>query len=129
MCTGRDSNQGPLGPKSDALTTAPLRPHGLLYVWYYGAIIEVHCLLILRKLNKYNTIYTEKSEGTQYIACAASRRRRRHMTSLKLCLRQIFNIFQNLSLYLESDYVIDNTCTSKNGSVVNETDTSGYIVV
>ena len=25
MCTGRGSNQGPLGPKSDALTTAPLR--------------------------------------------------------------------------------------------------------
>ena len=25
MCTGRDSNQGPLGPKSDALTTAPFR--------------------------------------------------------------------------------------------------------
>ena len=24
MCTGRGSNQGPLGPKSDALTTAPL---------------------------------------------------------------------------------------------------------
>ena len=23
MCTGGDSNQGPLGPKSDALTTAP----------------------------------------------------------------------------------------------------------
>ena len=23
MCTGRGSNQGPLGPKSDALTTAP----------------------------------------------------------------------------------------------------------
>ena len=27
MCTGRGSNQGPLGPKSDALTTAPLRHH------------------------------------------------------------------------------------------------------
>ena len=25
MCTGQDSNQGSLGPKSDALTTAPLR--------------------------------------------------------------------------------------------------------
>ena len=25
MCTGRGSNQGPLGPKSDTLTTAPLR--------------------------------------------------------------------------------------------------------
>ena len=25
MCTGRGSIQGPLGPKSDALTTAPLR--------------------------------------------------------------------------------------------------------
>ena len=25
MCTGRGSNQGPLGPKSDALTAAPLR--------------------------------------------------------------------------------------------------------
>ena len=25
MCTGRGSNQGPLGPKSDAFTTAPLR--------------------------------------------------------------------------------------------------------
>ena len=25
MCTGRGSNQGPVGPKSDALTTAPLR--------------------------------------------------------------------------------------------------------
>ena len=25
MCTGRGLNQGPLGPKSDALTTAPLR--------------------------------------------------------------------------------------------------------
>ena len=25
MCTGRGSNQGPLGPKSDALNTAPLR--------------------------------------------------------------------------------------------------------
>ena len=25
MCTGRGSNQGPLGPKSDALTTVPLR--------------------------------------------------------------------------------------------------------
>ena len=25
MCTGQGSNQGPLGPKSDALTTAPLR--------------------------------------------------------------------------------------------------------
>ena len=25
MCTGRVSNQGPLGPKSDTLTTAPLR--------------------------------------------------------------------------------------------------------
>ena len=25
MCTVRGSNQGPLGPKSDALTTAPLR--------------------------------------------------------------------------------------------------------
>ena len=25
MCTGRGSNQGPLGPKSDPLTTAPLR--------------------------------------------------------------------------------------------------------
>ena len=24
MCTGRGSNQGPLGPVSDALTTAPL---------------------------------------------------------------------------------------------------------
>ena len=24
MCTGQGSNQGPLGPKSDALTTAPL---------------------------------------------------------------------------------------------------------
>ena len=28
MCTGRGSNQGPLGPKSDALTAAPLR-----HVW------------------------------------------------------------------------------------------------
>ena len=26
MCTGGESNQGPLGPKSDALSTAPLRP-------------------------------------------------------------------------------------------------------
>ena len=25
MCTGRGSNQGPIGPKSDALTTAALR--------------------------------------------------------------------------------------------------------
>ena len=25
MCTGRGSNQGPVGPKSDALTTATLR--------------------------------------------------------------------------------------------------------
>ena len=25
MCTGGESNQGPLGPKSDALSTAPLR--------------------------------------------------------------------------------------------------------
>ena len=25
MCTGQGSNQGPLDPKSDALTTAPLR--------------------------------------------------------------------------------------------------------
>ena len=25
MCTGRSSNQGPFGPKSDALTTVPLR--------------------------------------------------------------------------------------------------------
>ena len=24
MCTGEESNQGPLGPKSDALSTAPL---------------------------------------------------------------------------------------------------------
>ena len=30
MCTGRGSNQGSLGPKSDALTTAPLRS---LYVY------------------------------------------------------------------------------------------------
>ena len=28
MCTGRGSNQGPLGSKSDALTTAPLRHLG-----------------------------------------------------------------------------------------------------
>ena len=27
MCTGGESHQGPLGPKSDALYTAPLRPH------------------------------------------------------------------------------------------------------
>ena len=26
MCTGGESNQGPHGPKSDALSTAPLRP-------------------------------------------------------------------------------------------------------
>ena len=26
MCTGGESNQGPLGPKSDTLSTAPLRP-------------------------------------------------------------------------------------------------------
>ena len=31
MCSGRGSNQGPLGPKSDALTTAPLRHLKQLY--------------------------------------------------------------------------------------------------
>ena len=32
MCTGGESNQGPLGPKSDALSTAPLRPqHSTLF--------------------------------------------------------------------------------------------------
>ena len=33
MCTGRGWNQGPLGPKSDALTTAPLRH---LFVYFAG---------------------------------------------------------------------------------------------
>ena len=31
MCTGGESNQGPLGPKSDALSTAPLRPSEIGY--------------------------------------------------------------------------------------------------
>ena len=45
MCTGRGSNQGPLGPKSDALTTAPLRhlpdvhDYGQLYITYFDIII------------------------------------------------------------------------------------------
>ena len=38
MCTGRGSNQGPLGPKSDALTTAPLRHLNILY----GRVIVMH---------------------------------------------------------------------------------------
>ena len=32
MCTGRGSNQGPLGPKSDALTTVPLRHLGIIHL-------------------------------------------------------------------------------------------------
>ena len=31
MCTGGESNQGPLGLKSDALSTAPLRPSSISY--------------------------------------------------------------------------------------------------
>ena len=53
MCTGGKSNQGPLGPKSDALSTAPLRPsigldlfeiqgkQYLIAVDYYSNFIEV----------------------------------------------------------------------------------------
>ena len=45
MCTGRLSNQGPLGPKSDALTTAPLRhlKRSTLYacLYIYEALPEV----------------------------------------------------------------------------------------
>ena len=36
MCTGRGSNEGPLGPKSDALTTAPLR-----HLWYMTLVVEI----------------------------------------------------------------------------------------
>ena len=34
MCTGGESNQGPFGPKSDALSTAPLRPENWFVFLY-----------------------------------------------------------------------------------------------
>ena len=45
MCTGRGSNQGPLGPKSDALTTAPLR-HLLIF---HSGVVSLYMSLVMRK--------------------------------------------------------------------------------
>ena len=44
MCTGRGSNQGSLGPKSDTLTTAPLRRLKYRLVFSF-AITGFHWLL------------------------------------------------------------------------------------
>ena len=64
MCTGQGSNQGPFGPKSNALTTAPLRHHqcnaaepnkGLIFGTYFlsfekiAEIADLRCFCICKK--------------------------------------------------------------------------------
>ena len=48
---------------------------------------------------------------------ADSRKRRRHMTSLKLCLRHRFHIFQNQFSYIKSYYII---YYIRGGSIYND---------
>ena len=61
MCTGGESNQGPLGPKSDALSTAPLRPsYDLLNSdnpYFEGMVNQMYPPEL--QLNKANTSDTE----------------------------------------------------------------------
>ena len=67
MCTGGESNQGPLGPKSDALSTAPLCPPdflcfdvSLLFVTVTlrggGGGSNKHCLLSLFSLTLFRRV-------------------------------------------------------------------------
>ena len=50
MCTGGELNQGPLGPKSDALSTAPLRPSDMGLVANFGHVDT------LNKLSSYSHV-------------------------------------------------------------------------
>ena len=75
MCTGGESNQGPLGPKSDALSTAPLRPSLIeddvarKYIFFQisccngdniqrDSFVTIHTLISYCKLLKINLIYS-----------------------------------------------------------------------
>ena len=44
-CTGGESNEGPLGPKSDALSTAPLRPSLMLIIAVVFYLLHSTCIL------------------------------------------------------------------------------------
>ena len=63
MCTGRESNQGPLGPKSDALTPAPLRhikvnlgsPFIQTFTKFYILLVELESSMLHAKFQDHMT--------------------------------------------------------------------------
>ena len=65
MCTGGESNQGPLGPKSDALSTAPLRPSftNVIFVVSHFPVVRVQCSTFTLKLSRISRFKSVKKSN------------------------------------------------------------------
>ena len=73
MCTGRGSNQGPLGPKSDALTTAPLPHLHNLMSWIENELLHEKTSFFAEASNKGTDQLHSRSVALIFVAYLVSK--------------------------------------------------------